>query len=141
MLPNLSSSDEPFYSFWATLSTHGPYDYGLVNKRLFTELGYFDRIDQAEADGLWTNILAGKDEEDILRIRHYEAAVMNLDDALGMMLDDLEEKGLLDDTIIVLFGDHNVYYHDIYLKRFEDTDNSYYNMEMYHNFSVYIIQL
>ncbi len=134
MLPNLSSNDEPFYSFWATLSTHGPYNYGLTNKRLFSELGYFNRIDQAEANGLWTNELAGGEEEDILRIRHYQAAVMNLDDALGMMLDDLDSKGLLDDTVIVLFGDHNVYYHDIYLKRFEDTDNSYYNMEMYHNF-------
>lgn len=134
MLPNLTSQDHPFYSAWATMVTHGPYDYGLTNKRLFDELGYFDKIDQAEADGLWTNILAGGADEDVRRIRHYEAAVMNTDAALGMMLDHLEEENLLDDTIIVLYGDHNVYYHDIYLKRFASTDNNYYNMEMYHNF-------
>ncbi|MBN2540843.1 MAG: sulfatase-like hydrolase/transferase [Bacilli bacterium] len=134
MLPNLTTTDGPFYSAWATMVTHGPYDYGLTNKALFEELGYFDAIDQAEADGLWTNILAGGEVEDVMRIRHYQAAVMNTDVAIGMMLDQLKEQNLLDDTIIVLYGDHNVYYHDLYLKIFADEDNSYYNMEMYHNF-------
>ena len=59
---------------------------------------------------------------------------MELDKAIGMMLDDLEAKGVLDDTIIVLFGDHNVYYHNINLKIFEDTNNNFYNMDMYKNF-------
>jgi len=136
MLPMFSSTDEPFYTYWASLSTHGPYDYGTANKALFDELGYFDAIDQAEADGLWTNILDGGDATDIAKIRHYQAAVMDLDVAIGMMLDDLEAKGILDDTIIVMYGDHNVYYHDIYLKIFASTFNDYYNMEMYHNFFV-----
>ncbi|MCK5732484.1 MAG: LTA synthase family protein, partial [Tenericutes bacterium] len=134
MLPNLSSTDSPFYSYWATMSTHGPYNYGAENIELYDELGYFDAIDRAEEDGLWTNILDGKDEEDVLRLRHYQATVMELDKAIGMMLDDLEAKGVLDETIIVLFGDHNVYYHKIHLKIFEDTDNSFYNMDMYKNF-------
>ncbi len=134
MLPYLTTTDGPFYSAWATMVTHGPYDYGLANKALFEELGYFAAIDQAEEDGLWTNILADGAEEDAARIRHYQAAVMNTDVAIGMMLDSLEEQDLLDNTIIVLYGDHNVYYHDLYLKIFSDTDNSYYNMEMYHNF-------
>lgn len=136
MLPMFSSTEEPFYTYWASLSTHGPYDYGTANKILFDELGYFDAIDQAEADGLWTNVLAGGDPADVAKIRHYQAAVMDLDVAIGMMLDDLEAKGILDDTIIVMYGDHNVYYHDIYLKMFASTFNDYYNMEMYRNFFV-----
>lgn len=135
MLPYISDTEEPFYSFWATLSTHGPYDYGYKNKRLFDQMGYFDAIDQAEEDGLWINILGDYSEEDALRIRHYQAAVMNLDDAIGMLLTDLEEKGILDDTVIVMYGDHNVYYHEIYLKRFEG-NNEIYNMSMYENFFV-----
>ncbi|XMB72175.1 LTA synthase family protein [Mycoplasmatota bacterium WC30] len=134
MLPNFTSTDEPFYTYWASLSTHGPYNYGPENKLLFEELGYFSQIDQAEADGLWTNILADKEEDYVARIRHYQAAVMDLDKALGMMIDDLESKGILDDTVIVLFGDHNVYYHNIHLKIFEDTNNDISNMEMYRNF-------
>lgn len=134
MLPTLSSTDSPFYSYWATMSTHGPYNYGAENIEIFTELGYFDAIDSAEEAGLWFNLLDGKDEEDVLRLRHYQATVMELDKAIGIMVDDLEAKGILDDTVIVLFGDHNVYYHKLHLKMFEDTDNSFYNMEMYKNF-------
>jgi phosphoglycerol transferase MdoB-like AlkP superfamily enzyme len=133
MLDDLSSSDQPFYSYWATLSTHGPYDVSQENIDLFEELGYFEAIDQAEVDGLWTNVLAGQDEDDVARIRYYQAAVMELDKAIGLMLDDLEEKGILDDTVIVMYGDHNVYYHEIYLKIFEG-NNDYYNMDMYENF-------
>ena len=133
MLDNLSTTDGPFYSYWATLSTHGPYDSSQTNIDLFEELGYFAAIDQAETDGLWSNILDGQDEKDIARVRYYQAAVMELDKAMGLMLDDLEEKGILDDTVIVMFGDHNVYYHEIYLKRFDDF-NDYYNMDMYENF-------
>jgi phosphoglycerol transferase MdoB-like AlkP superfamily enzyme len=133
MLDDLSSTDQPFYSYWATMSTHGPYNNHQTNIDLFEALGYFETIDQAEADGLWTNIFEGEDETDIARIRYYQAAVMELDKAIGLMLDDLEEKGILDDTVIVMYGDHNVYYHEIYLKRFEDF-NDYYNMEMYETF-------
>lgn len=134
MIPTLASTTSPFYSFWATLSTHGPYNQGYINKAIFEERGYFDEIDEAEELGLWTNVLKGYSLEDELRIRHYQAEVMDLDEAIGLMLYDLESKGVLDNTIIVLFGDHYVYYHDIHLKLFEDTDNSFYNMEMYKNF-------
>lgn len=133
MLDNFSDTEEPFYSYWATMVSHGPYDYGPDNKLIFEELGYFSAIDQAEQAGLWTNLFTGGDEKDIARIRHYQAAVMDLDVAIGMMLDDLEAKGILDDTIIVMYGDHNVYYHEIYLKRFAE-NNAYYNMDMYKNF-------
>ncbi len=133
MLDQFSDTEGPFYSYWATMISHGPYDYGPDNKQIFEELGYFSTIDEAEAQGLWSNIFAAGDEKDIARIRHYQAAVMDLDVAIGMMLDDLEAKGLLDDTIIVMYGDHNVYYHEIYLKRFAE-NNAYYNMDMYKNF-------
>ncbi len=134
MLPKFTDTEEPFYTFWASLSTHGPYNQNPDNITKFTELGYFSQIDQANQDGLWTNVLEDFEEVDVLRIRYYQAAVMDLDKALGIMLQDLENKGILDDTIIVLFGDHNVYYHNIHTKMFEDTDNHYYNMEMYKNF-------
>jgi phosphoglycerol transferase MdoB-like AlkP superfamily enzyme len=45
------------------------------------------------------------------------------------MMDDLEEKGLLDNTTILMFGDHNSYYQQLsnYVKDIEDynTDNYY----------------
>ena len=49
--------------------------------------------------------------------------------SLGIMMDDLESKGLLDKTTIVIFGDHNSYYQELsgYVKDLEDytTDRNY----------------
>lgn len=133
MLPNFTTTEEPFYTFWATMSTHGPYNYGTKNIALFNEKGYFAQIDRAAADGKWTNILAEGEAADQMRIRHYQAAVMDLDVAIGMMMDDLEQKGILEDTVVVLYGDHNVYYHEITKKRFAE-NNDFTNMDMYENF-------
>ncbi len=124
----------PFYYYWATMVSHGPYDYGSGNKELFAEAGYFQAIDEAEANGLWVNPLEGSAEADQLRIRHYQAAIMDFDKALGMLLEDLEHRGVLDNTILVLFGDHNVYYHELALK-INDVDGSmYYDMDLYRTF-------
>jgi phosphoglycerol transferase MdoB-like AlkP superfamily enzyme len=119
-----------FYYYWSTMITHGPYNNSSENINLFTELGYFDQIDTAENDGLWENPLS-EVEEDALKIRYYQAAVMDFDKALGKLLDFLEENSILDDTILVLFGDHNVYYHDLSKKMYEESGSEYYNFEMY----------
>ncbi|MHC4996256.1 MAG: sulfatase-like hydrolase/transferase, partial [Planctomycetota bacterium] len=40
------------------------------------------------------------------RARNYRAAVTCMDDAIGKMLDKLEARGILDDTIVVFFSDN-----------------------------------
>lgn len=40
------------------------------------------------------------------RVRNYRAAVTCMDDAIGKMLDKLEAKGILDDTIVIFFSDN-----------------------------------
>ena len=42
-------------------------------------------------------------------LRNYLSYVMDFDAALGIMMDDLSNKGLLDNTTIILFSDHNAY--------------------------------
>ena len=42
-------------------------------------------------------------------LSYYRATQVELDKMVGMLLDDLEEKQLLDDTLIVLSGDHYPY--------------------------------
>ncbi|HOP56868.1 MAG TPA: LTA synthase family protein [Bacillota bacterium] len=134
ILPILTSSGEPFYAFWSTLSTHGPYNCGRNNIISFAEKNYFARIDAAEDAGLWTNVLANGEATDASKIRYYQAAMMNLDDAVGRLLEELENNNMLDNTVIILYGDHNVYYHDLSTKMYADSGNEYYNMEMYHTF-------
>ncbi len=116
------------------MSSHGPYNYGPGNIELFEELGYFEAIDEAVVNGDWVNPLENGEEIDRLRLRHYEAAIMDFDRALGRLLEELENSGEIDNTILVFFGDHNIYYHDLHLK-INDVDSSmYYDMELYQAF-------
>lgn len=127
-------NEEPFYYFWSTLSMHGPYDNGPINKELFSEYGYFDLIDQYYESGDWTYPIENIEEEDLFRLRHYEAAVMDFDKALGVLFDELERNDILNDTIIVVYGDHSVYYHNLQ-EKIQGKDNpEYYDMDMYQSF-------
>ena len=138
VIERMEFGDEPFYYNWATMIMHGPYNYHPTNIRLFESKGYFEAIDQATQNGDWFNPLEFADEKDRLRIRYYEAAVMDFDIALGKMLDALEENDELNDTVIVLFGDHNVYYHTLHLVMNDASEDEYYNMDLYKAFlSIY----
>jgi phosphoglycerol transferase MdoB-like AlkP superfamily enzyme len=54
------------------------------------------------------------------------AAQMDFDKGLGLLLDDLEEKDLMDNTIIVFFSDHKNYSTiEITEKYKEDSDIPY----------------
>jgi len=134
VIDNMDLNGNPFYYYWSTMSMHGPYNFGPLNKQLFDDLGYFSAIDQAEASGTWINPLEDGATADQLRIRHYQAAVMDFDYALGLILDELERKNLIDNTIIVLFGDHNVYYHELNLVLNDTTSSEFYKMDMYQSF-------
>jgi len=74
---------KPFYSFFITLSSHHPFTY-------FEENSDFD---VGEFQGTFVG--------NYLRAAHYA------DYAIGKFIDDLKEKGLYDDSLIVLYGDHS----------------------------------
>jgi len=82
-LSKMENLQQPYYSFLVTLSSHYPYDGG-------TSYGDFN---VGEYEGtMMGNYLKGI---------HYA------DEQLGMFLDKLEENGTLDNSILVLYGDHN----------------------------------
>lgn len=83
---------EPFMSFTVTLTTHGPFD---LNEEL-------KELDLPES--LNENLL-GK----------YFQAIHYSDKQLGKFIDDLDKDGVLDDTVVVFYGDHggvHKYYND-----------------------------
>lgn len=124
-LPYLVDLENKFYSFFTSLSMHGPYD-GIdysSNLPLFKKLGYYDKVLQAMDNNKWNNPLKGVDKYENYLV-YYECAVMDFDKALGILIDYLEDNNLLDDTLLVLYGDHEAYYHDIYLKMAQTTDVS-----------------
>lgn len=77
-----------FMNYLTTVSSHQPY-----NSSPYGDLYY----DMTENTTYSTNL------------RKYYSKLKVLDNALGKLLDGLEERGILDDTVIVLFGDHYPY--------------------------------
>ena len=77
---------------------------------MFKNLGYYDKIAEAEAAGLWKNVCSDDSEEAIKQIECYQCEVMNLDYAIQLLIERLEETNQLDNTLIILYGDHEIYY-------------------------------
>lgn len=90
--------DVRFHTHITSISMHGNYVYRDNMKR------WHDKLNR-----LNINI-----ESDALK--NYLAAVMEFDNSIGIMMEDLLNKGLLENTTIILFSDHNTYLSDLSLQ-------------------------
>ena len=83
-----NGTDKPFMSFITTVTSHMPYnmssEYGDMYMDLFPE-------------------------DYSTELKRYMSKLKVVDNAIGILLDGLEKQGILDDTVIVLFGDHYPY--------------------------------
>lgn len=80
----LEAEPRPFYAFLVTLTSHHPFNYAPLLRQSGFDAGEF-------SDGFMGN---------------YLAAIHYADRQLGMFLDGLRERGLLDDSVVVIYGDH-----------------------------------
>lgn len=113
-----TEAGEQYMTFWITFSMHGYYN----ERQTFKEMGYYDKLDEVGAYPAGNGVKADY-------LRTYAAAVMDLDRAVGLMMEKLEANGQLDNTTIVMFADHNTYYNNLsyYAKDIEER----YNSELY----------
>ncbi|MCE5220528.1 MAG: LTA synthase family protein [Clostridium sp.] len=79
----LKNENEPFYAFMTTLTSHGPFEMP-ENKKY---LNLPKELDE--------NMLGG-----------YFQSVRYTDEAIGKFLEELEKNNQLDNTVIMLYGDH-----------------------------------
>ena len=87
-LPYFLDEDQ-FFSFIITSSTHFPYD---IDSTLGNR--YMDIIDEVRPDYP-------------IEVKRYLSKAMELDKGLAYLLETLSEAGELDDTVIILYGDHH----------------------------------
>ena len=124
------NNGESFYSYVTTITMHGVY-YARDNlkeetKRLEDALneiylsGVYEKVEGKEKEPAPYCYMS--DEQQILF--QYMVTALDTDKAVGNLKKDLQEKGLLDNTVIALFGDHNAYYHALsnYVKDIDDYD-------------------
>ncbi len=80
--------DEPFMSFITTVTSHQPFS---------TSSNYGD---------MYMDLFPSNYPTDLKR---YMSKLKVVDNAIGILLEGLESRGILDDTVIVLYGDHYPY--------------------------------
>ena len=83
------TSNKPFMLWLTTVSGHQPY-----------------KVSSVEGDK-YLSITEGTDYS--MEVRRYMSKLKTFDNGLGILLDRLEEAGKLDDTVIVMYGDHYPY--------------------------------
>lgn len=108
--------DRRFYTYITTITMHG----------IYSDRENLDGWDKKLESVLGPERMPDPDDEDLKDdlLYHYLTAAMEFDCAIGKMMEELKERGLLDNTTIVIFGDHNAYYHSLskYVKDIEDYD-------------------
>lgn len=111
-------ADKRFYTYITTITMHGI---------------YYERENLQEHMEKLKSVYTPKGTEEEAILMNYVSTVMEFDKALGIMMEDLENKGLLENTTILLFGDHNCYYQQLsnYVKDIEDYDTKNYYTDLY----------
>lgn len=84
-----NQDNNPFMLWLTTVSSHQPY-----------------KVSSVEGDK-YLNITEGSDYP--MDLRRYMSKLKTLDNSLGILLKSLEEANELDDTVIVMYGDHYPY--------------------------------
>ena len=90
ILSNYNKNDR-FMTWLTTVTSHQPYGDSLYGNK------YLDLLD----DDKYKNY--------DMKVKRYMSKLKVLDNGLGILLDGLASQGKLDDTVIVLFGDHYPY--------------------------------
>ncbi len=113
--------DSRFYTHITTITMHGQYGF----RQNLADLGYYDQMAEY---GILPKTASSKSEEDGVNnynnFYYYSACVKEFDRALGKIMNELNERELKDNTIVLLYGDHNTYYSSLsnYVKDIEGTD-------------------
>ena len=112
--PEYMTGSDPFSIYYLTVSGHAPYSYGgnSMSARNWDAVKDLDCSDEAKA---------------------YLASQIELDKAMKLLLERLEEAGKLDDTLIVLAADH--YPYGLATETVQEFLGDRYdsNFEIYHN--------
>lgn len=130
MMNKFIPEGKSFFSYYTSITGHGPYDY--ENARLDDNKKVYDANYQKYKAFMEKNdYYLPTDETYAEYLRQYKASVMDDDKMVGNIFAELESQGILDKTTIVLFADHNCFYHDMssIMKEVEDVANG--EIELY----------
>lgn len=97
----IASKHDKFYGTMIMLTNHTPFD-GIVDSDL--DLTYkYNKKDEVTGEEISTvnNFLDNTTLGNYFKTAHYA------DEAIGEFIDELDQEGVLDDTVIMIYGDHD----------------------------------
>lgn len=110
------NSAQPFFLWSSWIAPHPPFDVPDTFADLYKDVDLPQAYESETSLPLPLNVTssaincdipAGKEKEYKKRVRElYHAAIAHVDKNIGRILDTLEEKGILDETIIIFTSDH-----------------------------------
>jgi len=102
----LDSVDEPFFLWNHYMDPHGPYEPPAEYQREF----HGEVVSDSEAQSLYQRAIDDPDsitdEERRRLIDLYDAEIRYTDDQLRAFFDGLDQRGLLDDALVIITADH-----------------------------------
>lgn len=103
----LDDMDDEFFAFCWSVEPHIPYD---------PPEGFRDYADESydgPVDGQRETLPTVDTERDLAQLEAlYDGEIRYNDQQLGLLLDGLRERGLYDDTLVLVAGDHGDAFHD-----------------------------
>jgi len=111
---NKIEKSAPFYLNYATMCMHARYTDEKCRESLMKPLKeeFYDKLIEFEKTGEWINYLKNDPDpkhENVANLYfNYTLCTMDFDKALGELLDYLDNSGLKDKTLLVLYGDHDI---------------------------------
>lgn len=114
MIDKIAPTDEPFFSFYLTVATHGAYG---------NHLSGFDDCFETYDNNLnnlknyWAEetsyIFPESDTLAQQYLRELKARAIDTDNIISSLIDHLKETGLMENTTLVIYADHNSYFNNL----------------------------
>lgn len=122
----LPTDVDRFYTSYSTMTTHGAYD---IKLKLFEEYeAYVDANYEEYKVWLEENgytVPTNSVMEGLFKV--YLARTIDMDNAIKVLFDNIESRGLADNTLVVMYGDHAPYYDDLSATIKGYSKDEYYN--------------
>ena len=117
-----------FMSFYTTVSSHGTYT--VQNDRFEKYFQTYDsNLEQMKAWFEEQGYIYPEDEEYQSILKEYKSAAMDTDEMIGKLFAHLNSSGLIDNTAVMVYSDHNAYYQNL-TKKIKGTEDADYSSQI-----------
>lgn len=109
-----ASAEKPFFLWLHFFDPHARYDPPQPFDRMFVGDRYFDgswrvplyKGEETDLGGISSKVSLGTEDRVAYYVAQYDAEIRYVDEQVGLLLKALADRGLADDTLVVLTADH-----------------------------------